>query len=92
LFGGNGHAAKSLPGPIERRPADEIKALARPQIERLLTRRDVPLQIRASAARAEGRAGPGRPTVDQRDCRWRRQPGPRLQAAGDDRFAAQSSP
>lgn len=50
-FGGNGHAATSLPGPTERRPADEIEALARPQIERLLTRRDVPLQIKASAAR-----------------------------------------
>ena len=31
-FGGNGHAATSLPGPTERRPADEIEALARPQI------------------------------------------------------------
>ncbi|HZD01086.1 MAG TPA: site-specific integrase [Actinomycetes bacterium] len=42
----NSHAAPALPSAAERRadPADETKALTRPQVERLLTRRDVPLR------------------------------------------------
>jgi integrase len=44
----NGYAAPALPPAAERRAelADETKALTRSQIERLLTRRDVPLRER----------------------------------------------
>src|SRR6266540_7287962 len=42
----NGHAASALPPAAERRTelADKTKALTRPQVERLLTRRDIPLR------------------------------------------------
>jgi integrase len=42
----NAHVAPTLPPAAERRPdhADETKALTRPAIERVLTRRDVPLR------------------------------------------------
>jgi integrase len=42
----NGDAAPALPPAAERRadPADETKALTRPEVERLLTRRDIPLR------------------------------------------------
>jgi integrase len=42
----NGDAAPALPPAAERRAehADETRALTRPQIERLLTRRDIPLR------------------------------------------------
>jgi integrase len=46
--GRNGYAAPALPPAAERRPdhVDETKALTRPAIERLLTRRDIPLRER----------------------------------------------